>query len=124
MSVEALKAALEAMPDLHPGRAHKSSGDGGERPWHAQGETDRDKILARVRPDSRAEIDVEGTDRSRHSASVMFKLFRAGLTDAEVLIIGTGAHFAANSMNAATSKQRSSVCGSAGKTKERTGQAV
>ena len=92
VSAEALRAALEAMPDLH---AEERPGSGGSKDWSSGGSTDRDKILARLNPDLRAKIDDEGKeDRSKHCFAVMQALFDAGLTDAEVLIVATGATFA------------------------------
>ena len=93
VSVKALRAALEAMPDLKP----QASATNGECEWQTGGETDRDAILARLPVSLRADIEFEpeAGKRSEHCASVMWKLFHHGLTDDEVEIIANGSAFAA-----------------------------
>ncbi len=90
ISVDALRAALERMPDLHTEK--KANGGGAE--WSGGGSTDRDEILKRLSPALRAKIDEEGQNRSTHCFAVLMALFDAKLTDAEVLIVATGAPFA------------------------------
>ena len=103
VNVDALIAALEAMPDLHPrpepttkpqGLAQRGNGRDYTRDGAHDG--DRARILKRLRPVLRAEIDLEPAVglRSEYCGSIMFKLFRAGLTPDEVLTVATGSAFA------------------------------
>ena len=89
VSVEALRAALLAMPDLHP--EAKASGGAEQK---SGGSKDRDEILKRLPFTVVDDINEEGRDRSLHCFAVMMALFDAGLTDDEVRIVATGAAFA------------------------------
>ena len=79
IGVDVLRAALEAMPDLHP--ETKSSGteqsSGGNKEWTSGGSSDVKAIMARLSPTLRERIGEEGDDRSKHCFSVMMSLFRA-----------------------------------------------
>ena len=90
VNVDALRAALESMPDRHP--AHEPT-PGAE--WHGGGSEDRDEVMTRLHPALRVKIEEEGEDRSAHCFSVMMSLFDAGLTDDEVRLVADGAPFAA-----------------------------
>ncbi len=89
VSIEALRAALQSMPDLHA----ETKASGGTD-WKGGGSNDRDAILKRLSIEVRAMINEEGQDRSAHCFAVMLSLFDAKLTDDEVLIVATGAIFA------------------------------
>jgi hypothetical protein len=107
VKVDALRAALEAMPYLHPERhkppsskpkglhKRKERGNGASRGEEATGSiSKRDRLLLKLRPELRDAIDTEGEDRSAHCASVMFSLLNAGLAYDDILLIATGAAFA------------------------------
>ncbi len=91
VSAEALRAALQAMPDL---RAEAKPNGSGTKDWSSGGSKDRDAILKRLPFTVVDDINEEGRDRSLHCFAVMMALFDAGLTDDEVLIVATGAAFA------------------------------
>ena len=90
VSVDALRAALEFMPDRSP--RSESSAAGAE--WKSGGSMDRNEILARLSPAIRARMNEEGPDRSSHCFHVMMSMIEAGLTDDEVRIASDGAPFA------------------------------
>ena len=89
VNAEALRAALESMPDLHP---KPTPGEKAE--WRSEGSGDRNEIMMRLSPALHAKIEEEGEDRSAHCFSVMLGLFDAGLTDGEVHLVAAGAPFA------------------------------
>ena len=91
-----LRRALEAMPDRHPrklsptGSRHLADrGKSNGRGYNGAG-SDRDQLLAKCGPELIAEINTEGKDRSKHFASVTWRLFRANFTPEEVVTIVSG----------------------------------
>ena len=89
VDVERFRAALEAMPNLHPELKAAEGAD-----WRAGGSKDRAAIIERLKPRLVSKIQEEGKDRSAHCFSVLMALFDANLTDDEVLIVSAGAPFA------------------------------
>ena len=62
VSAEALRAALECMPDLHA----ETKASSGSAEWSSGGSKDRDEILKRLPFTVRDDINEEGEDRSAH----------------------------------------------------------
>jgi hypothetical protein len=95
---DALKRALEPMPDAHPSRASRAT-NGDARGSYRGGSTDRSEIIARLPGwviDLVETEVVEGEgDRSAHSFHTMLVLMEHGLTDNEVRLVANGAPFAA-----------------------------
>jgi hypothetical protein len=96
VSVEVLREALQAMPDVKPPKRQRKaktiSGDARQ-----PAEDDRVMILARLDDEGLLiDINMEGKVgyRSTHCASVLFRLFYEGLSASEALVVARGSAFA------------------------------
>ena len=98
ISVAALRATLEAMPDVQPSRRpRKSKLNSGAQQPHLDlndEDVDRNAVLDRIDELLRIQIDLEGVDRSVHCARTLFNLFHSGLSPKEVLAVAKGSAFA------------------------------
>jgi len=95
---DALRLALESMPDLHQPRASRVA-NGDARGSYTGGSTDRNEIIARLPGDVNDLVEteiIEGEgDRSALSFRTMMVLMEHGLTDDEIRLVAKDAPFAA-----------------------------